>query len=35
MNEIIDALNKIKKIVGGTFCDLNKASDSVEHDILL
>ena len=32
INEIIDALN-FKKKVGGIFCDLKKAFDSVEHDI--
>jgi hypothetical protein len=33
-NEIIEALNK-QKIVGGISCDLKKAFDSVNHDILL
>jgi hypothetical protein len=33
-NEIIDAFN-FKKIVGGIFCDLIKAFDGVDHDILL
>lgn len=33
MNEIIDALNS-EKIVGGILCDLKKAYDSVDNDIL-
>jgi hypothetical protein len=32
--EMLEALNS-KKLVGGIFCDLEKASDSVKHDILL
>jgi len=31
---ILEALNS-KKVVGGIFCDLEKACDSVNHDILL
>ena len=34
INEVLDALNS-KKIVGSIFCDLRKAFDSVDHDILL
>jgi hypothetical protein len=34
INEILEALNS-KKLVGGIFCDLEKAFDSVNHDILL
>jgi hypothetical protein len=34
LNEILEALNK-QKIVGGSFCDLKKAFDSVNHEILL
>jgi hypothetical protein len=33
-NEILTALNS-KTMVGGIFCDLEKAFDSVNHDILL
>ena len=34
INEILEALN-FKKVVGGIFCDLEKAFDSVNCDILL
>jgi hypothetical protein len=34
LNEILEALNK-PQIVGGVFCDLKKASYSVNHEILL
>ena len=34
INEILEALNS-KKDVGGIFCDLEKASRSVNYDILL
>jgi hypothetical protein len=34
INEILEVLNK-KKIVGGIFCDLKKAFDSVNHNFLL
>jgi hypothetical protein len=34
INEILEALNS-KKLVGGIFCDLEEAFDSVKHDILL
>jgi hypothetical protein len=34
INEALKALNN-KKIVGGTFCDLTKAFDCVDHDILI
>jgi hypothetical protein len=34
INEILEALNS-KKLVGGIFCDLQKAFDSVNYDILL
>jgi hypothetical protein len=34
INEILEALNS-KKVVVGIFCDLEKAFDSVNHDIVL
>ena len=34
INEVLDALNS-KKLVGGIFCDLKKAFDSVDCDILI
>jgi len=34
INEVLNALNK-KQIVGGVFCDLTKAFDCVDHDILI
>ena len=34
INEVLDALNS-KKSVGGIFCDLKKAFDSVDRDILI
>jgi hypothetical protein len=33
LKEIINALNN-KRIVGGIFCDLHKAFDYVNHEIL-
>jgi hypothetical protein len=33
INEIIDALNS-KKLVSSIFCDLKKAFDSVDHDVI-
>jgi hypothetical protein len=34
INEVLNALNN-KQIVEGIFCDLNKAFDCVDHDILI
>jgi hypothetical protein len=34
LNQILNALNT-KKMVGGIFCDLEKAFDCVDHAILL
>ena len=34
INEVLNALNN-KQIVGGIFCELTKAFDCVEHDILI
>jgi hypothetical protein len=34
INNILQALND-KKLVGGIFCDLTKAFDSVNHELLL
>jgi retron-type reverse transcriptase len=34
LNNILQALND-KKLVGGIFCDLIKAFDSVNHELLL
>jgi hypothetical protein len=34
INEVLNALNN-KQIVGGIFCDLTKAFDCVDHDILI
>jgi hypothetical protein len=33
INEILDAMNK-RKVVGGIICDLQKAFDCVNHNIL-
>jgi len=34
LNEVLNALNN-KQIVGGIFCDLTKAFDCVDHDVLI
>jgi hypothetical protein len=34
INEVLNALES-KQIVGGIFCDLTKAFDCVDHDILI
>jgi hypothetical protein len=34
LKEVLDALNN-NSVVGGIFCDLKKAFDCVNHDILL
>jgi len=34
INEVLNALNN-KQIVGGIFCDLTKAFECVDHDILI
>ena len=34
LNEILTALNN-KQMVGGIFCDLHKASDRINHAVLL
>jgi hypothetical protein len=34
INEVLNALNN-KQLVGGIFCDLAKAFDFVDHDILI
>jgi hypothetical protein len=34
INEVLNALNN-KQIVGDIFCDLTKAFDCVDHDILI
>jgi hypothetical protein len=34
INEVLNALEN-KQIVGGIFCDLTKAFDCVDHDILI
>jgi len=34
LNEILTAMNR-KQMVGGIFCDLNKAFDCINHAVLL
>jgi len=34
LNEILEAMNS-KHMVGGIFCDLHKAFDCINHDVLL
>ena len=34
LNEILEAMNS-KQLVGGIFCDLHKAFDCINHDVLL
>ena len=35
LNTVLSSLDKKKKIVSGLFCDLQKAFDYVNHNILL
>ena len=34
INDVLTSLNN-KLLVGGIFCDLQKASDCIDHDLLL